>query len=144
MYEIDLQLHLLPASKQTTVPVWQMPVAVCTFSISWWMERPSEACRFIRKWNKFDTSVYLFVSTIKIILRDCFLPSARNKRSHIGTSGQKSIWTTLRKWYEMLASGSERHHPQETWQRTLAIPNCCLLFYADGESIRTVQSCPAI
>jgi len=36
----------LLASKQTAVPVWQMPVAVYTGLNSWWwMERPSETCR---------------------------------------------------------------------------------------------------
>jgi len=36
---------LLSASKQTTVSVWQMPVAVCTVSNSWWWaERPPETC----------------------------------------------------------------------------------------------------
>ena len=35
----------LLASKQTTVSVWQMPVAVCTVLNSWWWtERPSETC----------------------------------------------------------------------------------------------------
>ena len=33
-------------SKQSAVSVWQMPVAVCTVSNSWWWtERPSETCR---------------------------------------------------------------------------------------------------
>ena len=36
----------VPASKQTAVSVWQMPVAVCTVLNSWWWkERPSETCR---------------------------------------------------------------------------------------------------
>jgi hypothetical protein len=36
----------LLASKQTAVPVWQMPVAVCTLLNSWWRTvRPSETCR---------------------------------------------------------------------------------------------------
>ena len=36
----------LLARKQTAVSVWQMPVAVCTVSNSWWWtERPSEICR---------------------------------------------------------------------------------------------------
>jgi len=34
------------ASKQTTVSVWQMPVALCTFLNSWWWTvRPSDTCR---------------------------------------------------------------------------------------------------
>ena len=36
------------ASKQTTLAVWHIPVAVCTVSNSWWwMERPSETCRVL-------------------------------------------------------------------------------------------------
>jgi len=37
--------HLVPASKQTAVSVWQVPVAVCTVLNWWWMERSSETCR---------------------------------------------------------------------------------------------------
>ena len=38
--------HLVPASKQTAVSVWHVPVAVCTVLNSWWWtERPSETCR---------------------------------------------------------------------------------------------------
>jgi hypothetical protein len=36
----------LLASKQVAVPVWHMPVAVCTVLNSWWWtERPYETCR---------------------------------------------------------------------------------------------------
>jgi hypothetical protein len=39
-----------PASKQTTVSVWHIPVAVCTVLNSWWwMERPSETCRVLNQ-----------------------------------------------------------------------------------------------
>jgi hypothetical protein len=39
------KMELIPASKQTAVSVWQMPVAVCTVLHSWWWaERPSETC----------------------------------------------------------------------------------------------------
>jgi hypothetical protein len=38
----------LLASKQTAVPVWHIPVAVCTVLNSWWWtERPSETCRVL-------------------------------------------------------------------------------------------------
>jgi len=40
------EFHLVPASKQTKVSVWQTPVAVCTvFNSWWWTERLSETCR---------------------------------------------------------------------------------------------------
>jgi hypothetical protein len=36
---------LIPASKQAAVPVWHIPVAVCTvLNAWWWTERPSETC----------------------------------------------------------------------------------------------------
>ena len=39
---------LATASKQTTVPVWHIPVAVCTVLNSWWWtERPSKTCRVL-------------------------------------------------------------------------------------------------
>ena len=63
------QFHLVPASKQTAVYVWQMPVAVCTvLNCWWWMERPSETFSVIPKYIKFDTLVHLVGFTIEIIL----------------------------------------------------------------------------
>jgi len=45
-YKMELQFHLVPASKQTALFVWKMPVAICTVLNSWWWtERPSEKCR---------------------------------------------------------------------------------------------------
>jgi len=42
------EMELIPASKQTVVSVWHMPVAVCTvLNSSWWTERPSETCRVL-------------------------------------------------------------------------------------------------
>jgi hypothetical protein len=36
------------ASKQTAVPVWHIPVAVCTvLNPWWWTEWPSETCRVL-------------------------------------------------------------------------------------------------
>ena len=58
-YEV---FHLIPASKQTAVSVWQMPVAVCTVLNSWWWtERPSEACRvsFQNKMNLIYYCIWL-------------------------------------------------------------------------------------
>jgi hypothetical protein len=44
----------LLASKQTTVSVWHIPVAVCTVLNSWWWtERPSETCGVLFK-NKIN------------------------------------------------------------------------------------------
>jgi hypothetical protein len=44
--EMELQFHLVPASKQVAVSVWYIPVAVCAVWNSWWWtERPSETCR---------------------------------------------------------------------------------------------------
>jgi hypothetical protein len=38
--------HLVSTSKQSSVTVWQMPVAVRTvLKCWWWTERPSETCR---------------------------------------------------------------------------------------------------
>jgi len=38
----------LPVSKQSTVSVWHMPIAVCTVLNSWWWsERPPETCRVL-------------------------------------------------------------------------------------------------
>ena len=38
--------HLVPASKQSAVSVWHMPVSVCTvLNCWWWTQRPSETCR---------------------------------------------------------------------------------------------------
>ena len=40
-----MEFHLVPASKQTALSVWHMPVAVCTVLNSCrWTERPSETC----------------------------------------------------------------------------------------------------
>jgi hypothetical protein len=45
--------HLVPASKQSTKPVWHIPGAVCTVLNSWWWtEEPSETCRVI--FNKLE------------------------------------------------------------------------------------------
>jgi len=55
----------LLASKQTSLSVWQMPVAVRTVLNSWWWtERPSETCRVFFK-NKIETLVHLVGFGIK-------------------------------------------------------------------------------
>jgi len=44
--QTDTAVLQVPASKQTAVSAWQMPVTVCTVLNSWWWtRRPSETCR---------------------------------------------------------------------------------------------------
>jgi hypothetical protein len=46
----SMEFLLLPASKQTAISLWHMPVAVCKVLNSWWWtERPSETRRMLRK-----------------------------------------------------------------------------------------------
>jgi hypothetical protein len=48
--ELQCQFQLVPVSKQAAVPVWHIPVAVCTALNSWWWtERPYETCRVLFK-----------------------------------------------------------------------------------------------
>ena len=48
--EMELEFHLVPASKQVVAAVWRIPVAVCVVLSSWWWaERPSETCRVFYK-----------------------------------------------------------------------------------------------
>jgi len=51
---MELQFHLVPASKQSAEAVWRIPDAVCTVLNSWWWtERPSETCRVLLQ-NKIN------------------------------------------------------------------------------------------
>jgi len=44
-----------------------MPVAICTVFNSWcWTERPSETCRVLLQYNKFETLKHLVGFTIEI------------------------------------------------------------------------------
>jgi hypothetical protein len=46
--EMERQFHVVPASKQSALFVWHIPVAVCTVLNSWWWtERPSKTCRVL-------------------------------------------------------------------------------------------------
>jgi len=57
----------LLASKQTTVSVWHVLIAICTVLNSWWWtERPSETCRLLCQ-NKFEKLLHLVGCTIEII-----------------------------------------------------------------------------
>jgi len=72
-YEMELQFHLVPTSKQTAVSVWHIPVAICTVLNSWWRtERPPKTCRvsFQNKINLIHWCIWLVLLQKYILTHD--------------------------------------------------------------------------